>query len=222
MTQAGYRVLLVDDHPIFLKGLRGELEGAPDITVVGDAGNAEDAVVSVGRHRPDVVVMDLRIPRAPDTEPVMCGPAVIRRIAEVVPDSRVLVLSMHEEPEHVFAAVRAGAHGYLRKEELEVVQAVRIVAKGKMVFDPKVWQALLTMSVAAAGGELPLHLTRAEYKTLLLVVRGLTNAQIATEIGLSAKTVANRVLEIQGKLQVRSRQELVDKARRHGIGGTDA
>ena len=220
MTQTGYRVLLVDDHPIFLKGLRGELEDAPDIVVVGDAGNAEDAVASVERQRPDVVVMDLRIPPARDADPIMCGPSVIRRITEVAPESKVLVLSMHEEIEHVLAAVRAGAHGYLRKEEKELVQAVRTVAEGKMVFDPRVGRALLAMPAAAADGELPLNLTRAEYKTLRLLVKDLSNAQIAAEIGLSTKTVANRVLEIQGKLQVRSRRELADKAREHGIGAT--
>ncbi|QQQ73897.1 response regulator transcription factor [Saccharothrix sp. 6-C] len=220
MTQTGYRVLLVDDHPIFLKGLRGELEYAPDIVVVDDAGNAEDAVASVERHRPDVVVMDLRIPLSPGADPVMCGPDAIRRITEVAPESKVLVLSMHEELEHVLAAVKAGAHGYLRKEEKELVQAVRTVAEGKMVLDERVGRALLTMPAAAAGGELPFNLTRSEYKTLLLVVRGLTNAQIADEITLSGKTVANRVVDIQNKLQVRSRQELVDKARQHGIGAT--
>ncbi|WP_367129086.1 response regulator [Saccharothrix sp. HUAS TT1] len=218
MTQSEYRVLLVDDHPIFLKGVRGELEGAPDIVVVGDAGNAEDAVASAQRELPDVVVLDLRIPLAPDADPVLCGAAVIRRIAEVAPESKVLVLSMHEELEHVLAAVKAGAHGYLRKEEKALVQAVRAVAEGKMVFDPRVGRALLTMPVAAADGELPLNLTRAEYKTLRLAVRGLTNTQIAGEMRLTAKTVANRVLDIQGKLQVRTRHELVEKARQHGIG----
>lgn len=220
MTQTGYRVLLVDDHPIFLKGLRGELEDAPDIVVVGDAGNAEDAVASAQRHLPDVVVMDLRIPLAPDSDPVMCGPDVIRRIAEVTPGSKVLVLSMHEEPEHVLAAVRAGAHGYLRKEEKALVQTVRTIAEGKLVFDERVGQILLTVPAAAADGELPFNLTRAEYKTLRLVVKGLTNAQIATEIGLAKKTVDNRVLDIQARLQVRNRQELVDKARQHGIAAT--
>jgi DNA-binding NarL/FixJ family response regulator len=220
MTQTGYRVLLVDDHPIFLKGLRRELEDAPDIVVVGDAGNAKDAVASVEQERPDVVVMDLRIPLTPDADPVMCGPDVIRRIVEVAPASRVLVLSMHEEVEHILAAVKAGAHGYLRKEEEALIQTVRTVAEGKMVFGERVGRALLTVPMAAVEGGLPFDLTRAEYRALLLVVKDRSNTEIAKELGIAKKTVDNRLVEIQRKLQVGTRRELVDKARQHGIGTT--
>ncbi len=214
----GLKVLVVDDHPIFVRGLRSELEDAGDIHVVGDCANGAEAVALVERDRPDLVLIDLRIPRADGNEAEFCGPDVIRLIVERVPDTRILVLSMFEEPEHARAALKAGATGYLCKEENGIVQAVRTVAEGKMVLDLRVGRALLDQQGPRPDGVLPFRLTKAEYRTLVLMVKGLTNQRIAAELQLTPKTVANRVLEIQNKLQVGHRAEAVEKARKHGIG----
>ncbi|MCS7477768.1 response regulator [Umezawaea endophytica] len=218
MTDTRHRVLIVDDHPIFVRGLRGELEDAEDVEVVGECATGEDAIAFTEREHPDVVLVDLRIPRFAGAEPTLCGPEVIRRIVELVPATRLLVLSMHEEPEHVRASLRAGAAGYLCKEETNVVQAVRTVAEGnKAVLDLGVITALLDQQVP--DGDLPFRLTRAEYRMLVLMARGQSNQQIATELTLATKTVANRAGEIQSKLGARDRAEVVEKARKHGIGG---
>ncbi|HEX6346837.1 response regulator transcription factor [Umezawaea sp.] len=212
----GYRVLVVDDHPIYLRGLRDEFEDAGDVHVVGECATGEDAVALAERERPDVVLVDLRIPPAAGVSAQFCGPDVIRRIVERVPETRVLVLSMHEEPEHVRAALAAGALGYLRKEEKEIVQAVRTVAEGKMVLDPLVGRALVVQQPRPLG-RLPFRLTGAEGRMLELMVGGLTNPQIAAKLRISPKTVANRVLEVQHKLQVADRDGVVEKAREIGF-----
>jgi DNA-binding NarL/FixJ family response regulator len=172
MTDTGYRVLVVDDRPIFVKGVRSELEDAGDIDVIGECSNGAEAVALVEQERPDVALIDLRIPPAAGDEAEFCGLDVIRRIAELELDTRILVLSMHEEPEHVRAALKAGANGYLRKEEKGVAQAVRTVAEGKIVLDARAGRALLGQQAQLVDGELAFGLTRAEYRMLVLMVKG--------------------------------------------------
>jgi NarL family two-component system response regulator LiaR len=218
MRDAGYRVLVVDDHPIFVRGVRNQLEDAGDIHVIGDCSNGAEAITLVEQERPDVVLIDLRIPPVAGDEAEFCGPEVIRRIVELALDTRTLVLSMHEEPEYVRAALKAGATGYLRKEEKDITHAVRTVAEGNIVLDRRTVRALLGQQAQLADGELPFLLTRAEYRMLVLMAKGLTKRQIVAELTLSDKTVANRAGEIHKKLNVSDWNEAVEKARKNGIG----
>ncbi len=220
LTDTRHRVLIVDDHPIFIRGVRVELEDAEDVEVVGECATAEAAIAFAERERPDVVLVDLRIPWAAGEEPTVCGPEVIRRIVGLALGTKLVVLSMIEEPEHVRASLKAGAVGYLSKDEANVVQAVRTVAEGrKVVLDERIIAALLDQKVLDV--DLPFGLTKSEYRMLALMAKGFTKQQIAKELVLAPKTVANRALAIQARLGVRTWAETVEKARRHGIGGVD-
>ena len=220
MTDTRLRVLIVDDHPIFIRGVRVELEDAEDVDVVGECATGADAIAFAERERPDVVLVDLRIPWAEGDEATVCGPEVIRRIVGLGLGTKVVVLSMIEEPEHVRASLKAGAVGYLSKDGANVVQAVRTVAEGgKVVLDARIVAALLYQQVLDV--DLPLGLTKSEYRMLALMADGFTKQQIAKELVLSPKTVANRGLAILTRLGVRTWAEAVEKARRHGIGGAE-
>ncbi|HWO66190.1 MAG TPA: response regulator transcription factor [Umezawaea sp.] len=220
MTDTPHRVLIVDDHPIFIRGVRVELEDAEDVEVVGECATGADAIAFAERERPDVVLVDLRIPWAEGDEATVCGPEVIRRIVGLGLGTKLVVLSMLDDPEHVRSSLKAGAVGYLSKEESNVVQAVRTVAEGnKVVLDKRVTAALLDQQVSEV--DLPFGLTKAEYRMLVLMGNGSTKQQIAKELVLSPKTVANRALAIQARLGVRNWAEAVEKARRHGNGGAE-
>ena len=145
---------------------------------------------------------------------------MIRRIVGLGLGTKLVVLSMLDDPEHVRASLKAGAVGYLSKEEANVVQAVRTVAESnKVVLDARVVAALLNQQVS--DGDPPFNLTKSEYRTLVLMAKGAANHEIATKMVLSNKTVANRVGDIQVKMGVRTRSEAVEKARKHGIGGAE-
>ncbi|WNV83950.1 response regulator transcription factor [Umezawaea sp. Da 62-37] len=222
MTPTRYRVLVVEDQPIYLRGLRGQLEDAEDMDLVGECANAEEAIALAERERPDVVLLDFRIPLFAGGESEYCAPDVIRQITALVPETRLLVLSMHEEPERVQAAVEAGAAGYLCKDEVDVTPAVRAVAAGnKMVLDLRLARIVIAQRPQSSKGHLPFRLTRAEGTMLELMAKDLTNQQIAKALHLAPKTVANRAGEIQNKLDVDDRAAAVEKARKHGFGVED-
>ncbi|MET1133140.1 MAG: response regulator transcription factor [Aeromicrobium sp.] len=210
-------VLVVDDHELFRAGMLAVLGNLPGIEVAGEAATGEEALDAVSRHRPDVVLMDLRMPG-------MGGLAATGRITERHPDTKVVVLTMNEDPDSIFAALRAGAHGYLLKESSadDVHRVVEGVMRGEAVFGPKVAEHVVRFFSAGTPGTAATepfpHLTTREREVLDLMARGLDNASIARRLFLSEKTVRNRVSDILAKLQAGTRAEAVARARDAGIG----
>jgi len=207
------RVLAVDDHPLFRLGLVLKLGGEPDIVVVGEASTGGAAIQKAAETRPDLVVMDLHLPD-------ISGIEATGRIVAASPGVGVLVLTMFEDDESLFAAMRAGARGYLLKgtDADEIVSAVRAVGRGQAVFGPSVAHRLLayfTGRHTAFPG-----LTEREREVLTLVADGYGNAAIARILSVAPKTVRNHVSGIFAKLHVASRAEAIVEARRAGLGST--
>ena len=214
---APLRVVVVDDHPLYREGLATALESMPGVEVVGEAGDGETALEVVGRLRPSVVLMDLHMPGTN-------GIDTTRELVRRDPDVAVLVLTMLEGEESVFAALRAGARGYLLKGagRAEIERAIRTVAEGEVVFSPAVAGRVLAWfrSGASAGdvaSPFP-ELTEREREVLDLVARGLTNAEIARRLVVSDKTVRNHVSNVFAKLHVTDRASAVARARDAGLG----
>jgi DNA-binding NarL/FixJ family response regulator len=215
VTGEPIRVLLVDDHAHFRAGLRSLLSSSPDVLVCGEAASGEEAMAVVGSTHPDVVLLDL-------TMPGMGGVAATAGLVAASPHARVLVLSMSDDDDSVFAALRAGARGYLLKGagRAEILRAVRAVAEGEALFGPSVAARLAAFLAVPAGGPTPFpELTAREREVLDLVARHLPNPQIAARLGVSAKTVRNHVSSIFAKLQVADRSAAADLAQRSGLGG---
>jgi DNA-binding NarL/FixJ family response regulator len=205
------RVLIVDDHPIFRDGLRTALTGG-DFHVVGEAANGPDAVQLAVSLVPDVVLMDLQMPGG-------SGIDATRAISTALPDVAVLVLTMSEDADAVFGAVRAGARGYLLKgaDRDELHRAVRSVAEGEAIFGAAISRRLLgAFADGSTAAPLP-ALTDREREVLVLVTDGYTNAAIAQRLVLSPKTVRNHVSNILTKLQVVDRTAAAEVARDAGI-----
>ena len=195
-------VLLVDDHSLVRRGFRRMLEDDPQIHVVGEASDGHDAVVAAAALRPMVVVMDFALPS-------MNGAVATRHILKANPDTAVLILSMHAEPNYVRTCLEAGARGYLLKNamDLELVDAVKQVAEGHQVLDPRL-------------GRLPeadVSLTPRELEVLQLIVHGKSNKEIATVLGLSANTIAVHRANIMQALGLHNAAELVAHAIRNGL-----
>ncbi|TIC88971.1 response regulator transcription factor [Nocardioides sp. GY 10113] len=208
------RVLIVDDHPIFRDGLRTALSGTDELVVVGEAGDVHAALAAVDELGPDVVLMDLNMPGTNGIE----GTRLVRARAGCA----VLVLTMQSDDDSVYAAVRAGAAGYLLKgaDRGEVIRAVVGVANGEAVFGPQVaarMLAHLSGEGPARGRPFP-QLTERERDVLDLVARGLGNQAIAHRLSLSPKTVRNNVSTILGKLHAVDRAEAIERARDQGLG----
>jgi DNA-binding NarL/FixJ family response regulator len=213
------RVLIADDHPLFRGGLRSLLESVADMDVVGEATTGEEAIQLARSCGPDVVVMDLNMPG-------LNGIEATRRILETGEGVHVLVMTMHEDDEAVFAALRAGAHGYQLKGALqaETLRAIRAVANGEAILGPTIAERLqrylATPSAADPADAFP-HLTEREIDVLQLLAERRTNAEIAAKLFLSQKTVRNYVSGILAKLQVADRAEARLVARAAGIGTCD-
>jgi DNA-binding NarL/FixJ family response regulator len=213
------RVILVDDHPVFRHGLAALLSALPEIEVVGEGATGRDAVRLAAELRPDVVVMDLNMPE-------LNGVEATRMVTKHDPDVGVLVLTMFEDDDSVFAAMRAGARGYLVKgaDSPEVLRAIAAVAGGEAIFGPSVAQRVLgylTRPLSVQDERVFPGLTAREREILELVATGLGNAAIANRLSLSPKTVRNNVSSIFAKLQVADRAEAIVRARRAGLGLDD-
>ncbi|MFG6192231.1 response regulator transcription factor [Nonomuraea sp. JJY05] len=189
------RVMIVDDHPIVREGLRGMLLAEPDLEVVGEAGSGDEAVVVVPRLRPDVILMDLRMPGGD-------GVSAIERLG---PGHRVIVLTTYEDDGEILRAVSAGAAGYLLKDvsRADLAAAVRAAAGGRTVLSPSV--------AARLGGRRPAVpvLSEREREVLELVARGLTNGEIGRRLFIGEATVKTYLLRVYGKLGVSDRTSAV-------------
>ncbi|MGA7755828.1 MAG: response regulator transcription factor [Candidatus Sulfotelmatobacter sp.] len=199
-------VLLVDDHSLVRRGFRRMLEDESDMDVVGEAGDGEESIKLAKELRPHVVVMDCALPG-------MNGLQATRQIIENSPSTAVLMLSMHTESTWVRQAIEAGAKGYVLKDamDLELSAAIRKVAAGETVFDPKVEQR------AALKGERNAALTQRELEVLQMIVDGKSNKEIATALDLSANTVAVHRANIMNTLGIHKTAELVVYAIRAGL-----
>lgn len=210
------RVLVADDHPLYREGLVLAISTMPGKEVVGEAADGAEAVRLAADLVPDVVVMDLHMP-------VMNGVDATREVTTQHPSIAVLVLTMLENDESVFAAVRAGARGYLLKgaDRAEIARALDGVSHGEVVFSAGIATRVLSYFAAGrAGPELaPFpELTDREREVLDLVARGLTNAAIARQLVVSDKTVRNHVSNVFAKLHVAGRAEAIARARDVGLG----
>ena len=213
------RVLLADDHVVVRAGTRQLLERHPDMTIVGEASNGQEAVQLANDLGPDVVVMDVRMPG-------MGGVDATKAIKQAHPDMSVLVLTAHDDDEYVFALLQAGANGYLLKtaEADELVKAIRTVVKGQLALTPMV--AGKVVSQFTSGRALPDvlsnikndydGLTEREMDILRLVGKGLTNKEIGRQLYISDRTVQAHLSNIFSKLNVSSRTEAVMHAVRKG------
>jgi NarL family two-component system response regulator LiaR len=209
---AEIRVLIADDHAVVRQGLRTFLELQEDISVVGDAADGEAALAGVQRHEPDVVLMDLVMPGGGGVE-------AIRRLRELRPETRVLVLTSFLDDEKLFPAVRAGAAGYLLKdvEPSELVRAIRTVADGEALLHPAVAARLMEEFSDTERPVAEEALTAREREVLVLIARGLPNKQIALELGIAEKTVKTHVSSILGKLGLTDRTQAALYAVRAGL-----
>jgi DNA-binding NarL/FixJ family response regulator len=210
------RVMLVDDHPVYRDGLAALLGSLDGVEVVGTAADGLEAVRRAAELQPDVVVMDVQMPE-------LDGIEATRRITADSPHVGVVVLTMAEEDQTLFAAMRAGARGYLLKgaNQAEIVRAITAVAEGEAIFGPAVARRVAEFfagaPVATEQSAFP-QLTSREREVLALVAAGRSNAQIAAELFLSPKTVRNNVSNIFAKLHVADRAEAIIRARDAGLG----
>jgi DNA-binding NarL/FixJ family response regulator len=218
------RLLLADDHRLFREGVASVIERAPDIELVGQAATGEDAVRLVAELNPDVVLMDLQMPGAG-------GIAATGRIVKAHPSMGVIVLTMFEDDELVFAAIRAGARGYVLKDadRGSLLRAIRAVANGEALLGHVVAQRVLQHFAGAttAPVEPPKPegairaiegLTPRESEVLHLIARGVRNRDIAEQLVITEKTLSNHISNIFSKLQVADRAEAIVRAREAGLG----
>jgi DNA-binding NarL/FixJ family response regulator len=210
------RIVIADDHPMMRDGLRALADSVDDVEVVGEAGDGAGAQREAQLARPDVIVMDLNMPGTNGVE-------ATRRIRAAMPATQVLVLTMFEDDESVFAAMRAGASGYVVKgaRQDEILRAIRAVAAGEAIFGPSVAKRMMAF-FAAGGAPAPAEpfpdLTAREREVLHHIAAGRSNAAIARELFISGKTVSNHISAIFGKLQVADRAEAIIRARDAGLG----
>ena len=211
------RVLIVEDDALMRAGLRGILEREPDLEVVGEADDGRDAVDHARRARPDVVLMDIRMPGVD-------GIAATREVLAALPETRVMILTTFEQDDYIFGALRAGASGFLLKRTRpeELVAAIHTVAAGDSLLSPSVTSRVIARmaqrpAVGAEGGAE--RLTTREREVLGLVARGLSNAEIAAELVIEESTVKTHTKRLVGKLGLRDRVQVVIYAYEHGLVG---
>lgn len=210
------RLLIADDHDAFRRGVRALLDGEDDLDIVGEAADGQDVLDQASALQPDVILMDLDMPKGGGIE-------ATRQLAAVSPHVRVLVLTMYEDDVSVYAALEAGARGYVLKgaRKSELVRAIRAVASGELIIGPavagRVLRRLGTSARADTVAAFPM-LTEREREVLALLAVHLTNPEIAARLHLSDKTVRNHVSNVFAKLGVATRAEAVVLAREAGLG----
>jgi DNA-binding NarL/FixJ family response regulator len=208
MTGSVIRLILVDDHPVVRHGIRGMLEAEPDLRVVGEASSGPEGVALAAELRPDIVLMDLRMPGGDGVE-------ATARIVATVPGVRVMVLTTYESDRDILRAIEAGAGGYLLKDAspAELAEGVRAAARGETVLAPSVASTLVRQVRSPA----PPALSARETEVLRLVARGLTNADIGRELFITEATVKTHLLRAVAKLDVADRTAAVTRAMSHGL-----
>lgn len=215
MSADPIRLLLVDDHTLFRDGLRALFASVPDLEVVGEAATGEEAIDGVNDTMPDVVLMDVQMPD-------MNGIEATRGILQVNPNVAVIVVTMLHADDFIFAALRAGARGYVLKEadQEEMLRTIRAVTAGEAFFGPAIADRLMGFfaGLPPAGSEAFPELTDRELEVLELLAQGYNNARIAEQLVISPKTVRNHVSNVLGKLQVADRAAAMIRARQAGLG----
>ena len=210
------RLLLVDDHPIVLDGIKSHLCAQPEFEVVGDASNGQDALRKAKLTLPDVILMDISMPH-------MNGLEAISHLRKQVPNAKVLILTMHESKEYIAQVVRSGARGYLLKDSApaELVGAIKAVHHGEVYFSPSVSRVLVQEmtdgSRRAANGAEQQPLTDREREVLSLIAEGLLNKQIADRLGIGVRTIETHRERIMRKLDIHSVAGLTKFAIANGI-----
>jgi len=210
------RVLIADDHPLFRKGLRALLGSMPGITLVGEAQSGLEAVELALAHQPDVVLMDLQMPEGG-------GLVATRKLSQQSPDTRILVVTLFEDDDTIFAALRTGAHGYILKDadEEDMMRAIRAVKKDEAIFSPLIATRLIDYFAAthkSTPREIFPELTDRERQILRLIAQGVSNHDIADQLSISLKTVRNHVANIYSKLHVVDRAQAAIRAKDAGLG----
>ena len=210
------RILIADDHPVFRDGLKALLASVADTQVVGEAATGEEVIAEAAGVQPDVVLMDIQMP-------AINGIEATRRILDASPHIAVLMLTMFEDDDSVFAAMRAGARGYLLKgaDQDEILRAIRAVAGGDAIFGPAIARRMMSYFAAvrpSAPAQSLSDLTDREREILNLIAQGLSNSEIAARLVLSPKTVRNHISNIFSKLQVADRVQAALRARDAGLG----
>ncbi len=210
------RVLIADDHPVFRDGLRGLVERASDLVLTGEATTGVEAVALAASTNPSIVLMDIRMPE-------MSGIEATRLILDRDPDIGILILTMSEGDESLFAAMRAGARGYLPKDadSEELLRAIRAAAVGEAIFGASIARRMMSFFAAgpraAAATSFP-ELTERELEILALIAEGRSNGDIAQRLTITSKTVRNHVANVFNKLQVADRSQAIVRAREAGLG----
>ncbi len=208
------RVLLADDHAVVRKGIREFLEEPGDVAVIAEADDGAEALRLIEEHRPDIAVLDIRMPE-------VTGVEATRQIKEHFPQVRVLILTAYDDDPYVFALLQAGADGYVLKTASgdELVRAVRTVYRGESALSPEIASKVVRQAVSGrpeSAADQVETLTDRELDVLRLAARGLTNRAIGHDLGISHRTVQGHLASIYGKLGVNSRTEAVTEALRRG------
>jgi len=214
------RLLIADDHALFREGLQAILKSVPDIEIVGEAGTGREALTLASDLAPDVILMDIQMPD-------LNGVEATRHILQTQPDVGIIIVTMLEDDDSLFSAMRAGARGYVLKgaDKAEMLKSIRAVAGGEALFGPAIAARLLNFfqePMPRKGIETDpttfSDLTEREREVLACIARGNTNSEIADQLTISLKTVRNHVSNIFSKLQVADRAQAVIKAREAGLG----
>lgn len=216
MTQPELRIVVADDHPLYRRGLAALLDAQPGWRVVAQADTGLSAVAAAAELVPDVVVMDLHMPE-------LDGVQATRQVITNGPSVAVLILTMFDDDDSVFTAMRAGARGYLLKgaDQAEIVRAVTAIGSGEAIFGPTVAQRIVEFFAAPRPAHVTQvfpELTAREHEVLDLIAAGRSNADIAATLVLSHKTVRNHVSNIFTKLRVADRATAIVRAREAGLG----
>lgn len=216
MNVENIRILIADDHTLFREGLRALFKSIPDVEMIGEAKTGKEAIDQARRLQPEVVLMDIQMPD-------MNGIEATRRILHTSPHIGVIIVTMFEDDDSVFAAMRAGARGYILKgaDQDEMLRAIRSVANGEALFGPAIATRLMNYFATPKPEKIEEvfpELTNREREVLELIAQGLNNPTIANQLTISEKTVRNHVSNIFNKLQVADRAQAIIRAREAGMG----